>query len=270
METTQDEAGTAAYKTVELDDYLAGFPIQHREVQGFESSLFLSYFKFFTCLEGGIESGFNHVKAEEYVPRLFQVSGNKGKSLVIRQVLMSCSSLNEGDVFILDAGKDIYQWNGSKASGQEKHKSMEFCRGLAGSRKGAKVQVFEQDDKDAAVFFDGIGGKGSIAPAVEITAPTTCNRVLLHVSDAKGPIKAEVVAKNEAINKGLLKSDDVFILDTGVEIFVWVGKGASATEKKEALNIAMKYLIDNQRPPTTRISRVLEGGDNQEFLCFIN
>jgi gelsolin len=142
LDTTQDEAGTAAYKTVELDDFLLGDPVQHREVQGHESKLFMSYFKYFVSPEGGVESGFKKVGPKEYVPRLFQVSGNMGATLVVRQVPRTCASLNEGDVFILDVGHTIYQWNGISASGKEKHKSMEFCSALASERKGAKVVVF--------------------------------------------------------------------------------------------------------------------------------
>jgi hypothetical protein len=85
------------------------------------------------------------------------------------------------------------------------------------------------------------------------------------VSDASGSLRTTIVAKDSAINEDLLKSDDIYILDTGSDIFVWVGKGASKDEKKNALSIAMKYLVDNKRDPCTHITRVLEGGGNKEF-----
>lgn len=41
----------AAFKTVELDDYLGGAPVQHRETQASESTRFMNYFK----AKGGIK-----------------------------------------------------------------------------------------------------------------------------------------------------------------------------------------------------------------------
>ena len=64
-ETSLDESGIAAYKSVELDDQLGGAAVQYRETQGSESSLFLSYFKQLGLgveyLPGGMEAGFAHV-----------------------------------------------------------------------------------------------------------------------------------------------------------------------------------------------------------------
>ncbi|CAN1329786.1 VLN4 [Linum perenne] len=75
-DTSQDEAGVAAIKTVELDAALGGRAVQYREVQGHETEKFLSYFK--PCIipqEGGVASGFKHVEAEEHQTRLFVCKG---------------------------------------------------------------------------------------------------------------------------------------------------------------------------------------------------
>lgn len=45
QDSSQDEQGAAAIYTTQMDDYLKGRAVQHREVQGHESETFRSYFK---------------------------------------------------------------------------------------------------------------------------------------------------------------------------------------------------------------------------------
>jgi len=75
---SQDEAGTAAIKTVELDAVLGGRAVQHRELQGHESDKFLSYFK--PCiipLEGGVATGFKKAEEEAFEIRLYVCRGKR-------------------------------------------------------------------------------------------------------------------------------------------------------------------------------------------------
>lgn len=45
-------------------------------------------------------------------------------------------------------------------------------------------------------------------------------------------------------NKDLIE-EDVMILDTYSEVFVWVGRGANDEEKKESLRIAQEYIASD-------------------------
>ncbi|KAJ3417225.1 hypothetical protein HDV05_006431 [Chytridiales sp. JEL 0842] len=268
LSTTQDEAGTAAYKTVELDDFLGTIPIQHREVQGAESSLFLSYFANMHVQEGGVASGFNHVAPEEYVPRLFHVRANKAvkgpAGLLIREVPMSYKSLNSGDVFIADTGKEVIQWNGAAATGIEKAKAAEYSRRFCDQRQGkSKVVVYDENEGDAA-FWTAIGGKGPVMSAVEadkLHTPPPFEKSLYRLSDSSGKLSFTVEAKGK-VSKSKLESKDVFVLDEGQEVFVWVGKGASKTERQRSMQLAMEYISTQGRPLTLPITRIIEGNED--------
>jgi gelsolin len=271
--TSQDEAGTAAYKTVELDDKLGGAPIQHREVQGYESDMFLGYFNNqIKLLSGGVDSGFKHVKPEEYKPRLLHLKGKK--KIRVTQVDLERGSLNSGDVFILDLGLKVFQWNGKKSGPQEKQKGAQMCRALTDERKGrAKSFVLEEGDKEAE-FWSVLGGEGAVKSAEEGGDDNEAEKggvkCLFHLSDASGQMVFKQVATGAACKKNLLDSNDVFILDTGAEVFAWIGKGASKEEKTKALGFAQDYLTKYNRPAYLPISRILEGAENAPFYVALN
>jgi gelsolin len=267
-ETSQDEAGTAAYKTVELDTLLGGEPVQHREVQGFESQLFLSYFQPGPIIQhGGIASGFRHVKPEEYRPRLLHIKGRK--YVRVREVPMTADSLNSGDIFILDLGLKIIQWNGSKAGVTEKSKATILTRSLDDERGGKpQVLVLEEKDRDRE-FWDKLGGYKDVPATGEPDDQVTGEKRLFRLSDASGKMQFSEVASGRVM-KNQFDTNDVFVFDAGHEVFVWIGKGASANERKQGLGYAQTYLKDHSRPSVTPISRVLEGGENEAFRACLD
>lgn len=159
-ETSQDEAGVAAYKTVELDSILGGTAAQYREVQGNESSLFLSFFKNTGGIEylpGGVESGFKHVGETTYETRLLHLKGKR--TVRVTQVPLSKRSLNKGDVFILDAGLTIYIFNGLSANTHEKAKGVEVASNINSDQRMGRAQiVVVNDDIRNEGFWGPLGG----------------------------------------------------------------------------------------------------------------
>ena len=126
--------GACAYKTCELDAALGGFATQYRETQDHESNKFLGIFKNnggVMYLEGGMEAGFRHVEGKEYPTRLLHLKGRR--NVRVKEVECKRESLNEGDVFVLDLGLMMYQWNGADCNRMEKT-GLEVCTRLRNDR----------------------------------------------------------------------------------------------------------------------------------------
>uniref|UniRef100_UPI00406D5242 villin n=3 Tax=Paralvinella sulfincola TaxID=644278 RepID=UPI00406D5242 len=280
--SSQDEQGTAALKTVELDDYLGGTPVQHRECQNNESKLFLSYFKnkSLKYLQGGVASGFNHV--EHIVRRrLLSVKG-KHTPRMEEKPEISWSQMNKGDVFILDLGEIIYVWNGELCSRTERIKAMEIARGMRDDRGTGNIIVVEDGEEtpddmgeeEFEVFNEYLpvaDKEASIKSAEEGGADENFEKKkvaqlkLWKVAEEDGNLKITEEA-TAPLDKKMLDSNDCFIVDNGEDgIWVWTGKKASPKERKESMNNAMAFLKQRNYSSQTRVTKVPEGGESSEF-----
>lgn len=268
--SSQDEQGTAAYKTVELDDLLGDEPVQYREVQGNETKKFLGLFPKVTILEGGVDSGFRKVGPKKYKPRLLHVTGFK-KHVQVYQVPIKPESLNDSDSFVLDAGLKVFQFNGTKSSAWEKRKANAIVDELQASRHGKVKETYiidgiEDEGNDLIEeFWAFFGGRpDAIAEEEKEEAPIQIEYTLQHISDASGVMEINEVCKGQ-LDKNKLDSNDVFLLDAGSCMFVWIGSGANKSEKREAFKYATQYLSEQGRPTNIPIASVSEGKEPPEF-----
>lgn len=181
-ETTQDEAGTAAYKTVELDDHLHGLAVQYREVQGHESPQFALYFSHFTTLHGGVSTGFHHITAlpPPDLHKLYHIKAvasdgdnnhHHGGQLIIRQVRLDAESVRQtnnavsggGGVLVLDKGSHIWQFNRKNSAGRERFKAAEYVRSMVEERQTHNqfepidVRVCDEGESGTSLFLEELG-----------------------------------------------------------------------------------------------------------------
>jgi len=266
--STQDEYGTAAYKTVELDTYLDDKPIQHREVQGHESSLFKTYFPTILLLKGGAETGFRKVLPESYPPRLIHVKREKltanGKTKkVIRcaEIGLHRENLNSDDVFIIDTGKVLYQYNGSKCSADEKFKAAAEISNIKSTRGNAQIEILEEKSTPSTHRALMILKEGAHK---QKKAEEKGERKMFRVSDEGGSLNMEQIAEGDAVRKGLLTDDDVYIINTGQHCYCWIGKGASIEERRNGLPYASNYL-NKTKTPWLPITVVAQGAESEDF-----
>ncbi|KAJ8899030.1 hypothetical protein K2173_008855 [Erythroxylum novogranatense] len=233
-DTTQDEAGTAAIKAVELDAALGGRLMQHRE----------------PCiipLEGGVASGFTKPEEEEFETLLYICKGKR----VVRM-----------------KQNKIYQFNGANSNIQERAKALEVIQFLKEKYHEGTCDVAIVDDgkldteSDSGEFWVLMGGFAPIGKKVtseEDIIPESAPAKLYSITDG------EVKIVEGELSKGLLENNKSYLLDCGAEVFVWVGRVTQVEERKSAIQAAEGFVVSQNRPKATRITRLIQGYETHAF-----
>ncbi|KAM3860692.1 advillin [Diretmus argenteus] len=274
--SSQDEQGAAAILVTQLDEHLGGSPVQHREVQGSESPRFRSYFKNgLIYKKGGVASGFHHVETNVYsILRLLHVKGRK--HVTATEVDVSWNSFNNGDIFLLDMGKAIVQWNGPQSNRREKLKAVLLAQDIRDRERGGRAQIGvveggdEEDSPDLMKIMRAVLGQrtGQLKEAVPDDKPDLAqnsNVRLYHVSDNSGKLVVQEVA-TQPLTQDLLHSSDCYIVDQGgSSVLVWKGKLASGEERRAALSRAVGFIKAKNYPSSTNVEVMSEGGESAMF-----
>jgi gelsolin len=288
--TSQDEAGTAAYKTVELDEFLHGVATQHREVQQAPSDEFMGLFPRLKILSGGVGSGFRHVdrdakpEAIRTLLRIFKhpVTG-RAASIVVHEVEPTWQSLDEEDVFVLDTGAKIWVWQGNKCSPMEKAKAAQVVNDLT-LAKHIDVEVLSQAESRSRLVVDLLGGKDADHGALRCGRPVKSSakaagggavprpRRLFRFSDATGKLSFDLVKEGQPIRREDFDGNDVYLFDNGKAVWVWRGLGASKAERALWIKLVQMYVKQLQDRDgsadvhLTPVAAVVQGNENQAFL----
>uniref|UniRef100_A0A673ZBQ4 Advillin n=1 Tax=Salmo trutta TaxID=8032 RepID=A0A673ZBQ4_SALTR len=277
-QSSQDEQGAAAVYTIQLDEFLGSGPIQHREAQNHESDAFRGYFKQGVIYKkGGVASGMKHIETNSYdIQRLLHVKGKKRVSAM--EVEMSWKSFNLGDVFLLDCGKTIIQWNGPESNRQERLKGMLLAKDIRDRERGGRTEigVIEGEaEANSSKLMDILtsilgqrtsklpsGTPDEIADQQQKAQLTLYHRTSFDISIMKS-CGFPVI---DISSCDLIFLQDCYFLDQGgVKIFVWKGKQANKAERQAAMSRALEFIKLKNYPTTTNVETVNDGAESALF-----
>uniref|UniRef100_A0A672P1L6 Gelsolin n=1 Tax=Sinocyclocheilus grahami TaxID=75366 RepID=A0A672P1L6_SINGR len=261
-ESSQDEKGASAILAAQLDAELGGSPVQVRVIQGKEPPQLMSIFggqpmvvhKGGTSRKGG--------QSQASAVRLFQMRANPAGHTRAVEVDAVASSLNSNDAFVLVTASGSMLWLGHGTSNAEKTGAKKL-----GSILGVDLsEISEGAEGGGYDFWSALGGKAEYC-----TSERLKNKIDTHpprlfaCSNKTGQFLIEEVPGE--MTQEDLAPDDVMILDTWDQVFVWIGNEANEDEKSEAVTSAAKYIESDpaSRDKRTPIVTVKQGFEPPTF-----
>ena len=153
--------------------------------------------------------------------QLYQVRGTNAYNTRAVEVVARSASLNSNDVFIVKSDtEECFKWEGSGASEEEKKYAVGISARII--PPGSQLTTVTEGDEPEA-FCNALGGREEYASSARLTeaTPTHAPR-LFQCSNASGKFVVDEILE---FDQDDLCEDDVMLLDTWDEIFVWIGRG---------------------------------------------
>jgi len=240
-QSTIDEITASAYLATQLDDEYGQKPVQVRVVMGKEPMHFLSIFPNPIIISRG---GYSRALKKETglsAIALYQVRSSELGGTKAIEVASKACSLNSNDAFVLKTADKCFIWEGIGASEIETKAAEIVAKETTTSKP-----ILLKENGESEEFWNILGGKADYANDPRLFEDLDDNPArLFAISNAKGNVCVEEIAGE--FTQTDLEVDDVMMLDTWKEVYLWIGNGANQEERREAPKLAAEYIRDDPR-----------------------
>ncbi len=207
-----------------------------------ENLKFMSHFKNGLVIKKG--SRRRHLQPDfKATPEFFHVRSN-GSDLCRRciEIQPVASSLNSRFVYLLKVPFDpqdksgiVYVWLGDKADEGDARAAEDIAQALYDPERFS-LQILNEGEEPNNFFWVGLNGK----KPYDKDAPYMEHSRLFRCSNEKGYFT--VSEKCSDFCQDDLAYDDIMILDTGEQVFIWMGPRCSEVEVKLSYKSAQVYI----------------------------
>ncbi|CAI5509178.1 unnamed protein product, partial [Closterium sp. Naga37s-1] len=230
-----------------------------RVVQGREPEQFLSLFKsHLLFLKGKAAEAYDAVGIA-----LFRVRARDNGLILAVQMDTVPRSLNSSECMLLQTPANPFLWVGKNSTEADKAAATTAAEIF---KPGVALKQLAEG-KETSVFWGHLGAKGDY-PAQREQREAQRDARLFHYTGTAAAAKVVEVPNYEQED---LISEDVMLLDTHSEVFVWVGVNLPDKDKKDAFEYAQRYVEavagSEGRSKEVTIIRVVEGFEPPMFTC---
>ncbi|XP_039126962.1 villin-2-like [Dioscorea cayenensis subsp. rotundata] len=274
-DSIQDDQIMSVQLTNAMFTSLKGRPTLGRIIQGKEPPQFIALFQPMVVLKGGVSSGYKMSILEKNLNddtyssdgiALLQIFGTSSHNNKALQVDAVATSLNPFNFFVLQSGNSVFCWQGNSSSIEQRQWATNVVEFL---KPGATLKHAKEGTESSAFWF-ALGGKHSYT-SKKVSQDIVRDPHLYSFSYNKGKFKVDEVFN---FSQDDLLSEDILILDTHVEVFVWVGYSVHSEDKQNAFEFGQKYIelaADLQGlSPDVPLYKVIEGHEPSFSTTFFS
>ncbi|KAK4776917.1 hypothetical protein SAY86_005605 [Trapa natans] len=274
-DSTEEDQKMAAQLVNTISNSLKGRPVQGRISQGKEPPQFVALFQPMVVLKGGLSSGYKKHVAEiglidgtytNDCVALIRISATSIHNNKALQVDAVATSLNSTECFLLQLSSSIFTWHGNQST-VEQH---QLAAKVANFLKPGATLKHAKEGTESSAFWSALGGKQAYNSKKHVQE-TLRDPHLFTYSTKKGKFEVEEVYN---FSQDDLLTEDMLILDTHAEVFVWVGQSVDSIEKQSAFDVGQRYInmataLENLAP-NVPLYKVTEGNEPCFFTTYFS